>query len=325
MISRVAEHCFWLGRYVERAENTSRTLQVNADFLLDVSQPELERWRPILIVAGEEERFIARHGVRAADSGDQVQDYLVWDDTSPVSLMTSFREAREIARTIRETISLEAWTVLNDQWLWLRRGPGRRLFGRDRHQFYERVKDSCHLFHGVCHDTMPHTEPYDFMQLGMQLERAGQTARILDIKYHKLGPTTDAVETPEEAAQWLATLRSCSATEPFFKKGGAAPTGPAVAEFLLFDPDFPRTIMFALTRAWHFLQRIRPRDGAIGVASARQLERVLRRLRGGSIERVLERGIHRELTWVVDMTAAVCDAVRADYFAVTPTPDPAAS
>lgn len=325
MISRVAQQCFWLGRYVERVENTARMLQVNAHFLLDVAQERLDRWRPILTVAGEEGAFLAHHAEADADEPDAVQTWFVWDDRCAVSVVTSFRAARENAWTIRETISLEAWGALNGAWLWVRGGPGRRLWGRDRHAFYERVKDACHLFHGVCHDTMLHEEAFDFMRLGMLLERAGQTARLLDLKYHKLGPTARDRETPAESAQWLAILRSCSATEPFFKRGAGAPTGPAVAEFLLLEPAFPRTVMYALTRAWHFLQRIRPREGEIGVTSSRRLERLLRRLRAADVDALLERGIHQELTRIVDATMVVCDAIRTDYFETAPAGLPEAS
>lgn len=318
MISRVAEHCFWLERYVERVENTARMLQVNANYLLDVDQPDLDRWRPILIVAGEEEAFVRARTSAEADDGEIVQEYLVWDERCSVSIVRSLRAARANAHTIRETISLEAWASLNTFWLWLRGGQGRRLYGRDRHAFYERVKHACHEFHGVYHDTMLHEEPFDFMQLGMLLERAGQTARLLDVKYHKLGPTEKDRETPAEAAQWLAILRSCSATEAFFKRQIEGLTGPAVAEFLLLEPAFPRAVLYCLNRAWHFLQRIRPREGEIGVTSSRRLERLLRRVRAASLEKLLQRGIHRELTNVVNETAGICEAIRTDYFDTTP-------
>lgn len=316
MISRVAESCFWLHRYMERVENTARMLQVNVWFLLDVDLPVLNHWRPALIVAGEDARFRSLHDELAADDAEAVQEYLVWDDRNPTSVVRSLGAAREHARTIRDTISLEAWAAVNSFWLWLRGGAGRRLYGRDRHAFYDRVRESCYMFHGVCADTMLYNEPFDFMRLGMLLERAGQTARILDIKYHNLGPTHADRESPAEAAQWLAILRSCSATEPFFKRSVTGPTGPAVAEFLLLDVVFPRAVLYCLNRAWHFLQRIRPpAEVEIGARSAELLDKLVRRLRTQTIDRLLASGIHAELTTMIDGTAEVCDAVAADYFA----------
>lgn len=317
MISRVAENCFWLHRYMERVENTARMLRVNVSYLLDAPAPLSARWRPILIVAGEEARFREYIGSDSLDDGRTAQEYLVWDARCPVSVVNSLQQARENAHTIRETISLEAWTAVNAFWLWFRGGQGRRLFNQDADAFYERVRDSVHQFIGVCHDTMLHDEPFDFMHLGMLLERAGQTARILDIKYHNLGPTLGDAETPAEAAQWLAILRSCSGSEPFFKRGAFAPTGAAVAEFLLLEPQFPRSVLYCLSRAWHFLQRIRSagRQG-IGDQSARVLESLVRHLRGRTIDKLLKAGIHAELTYVVSRITELCEAVRADYFDV---------
>ncbi len=174
------------------------------------------------------------------------------------------------------------------------------------------------MFIGVCHDTMLHDEPFDFMRLGMLLERAGQTARIADIKYHNLGPTRDDAETPAEAAQWLAILRSCSATEAFFKRNEGAPTGPTVIAFLILAPEFPRAVLYAVTRAWHFLQRIRV-DGR-GEPSARLLESLVRRLRARTGERILQAGVHAELTHIIDRTAQVCEAIQDDYFVVAQRP-----
>lgn len=291
MISRVAESCYWLHRYIERVENTARMLHVNVFFLLDVNLPQFEQWRPALIVAGEEPRFQELFGEDRMGDGEVVQEYLVWDERNPASVLSSLRQARENARTIREAISLEAWTAVNGFWLWLTGGQGRRLYGRDRQAFYDRVRESCDLFLGVAHNTMSHDEPFHFMRLGMLLERAGQTARILDLKYHHLGPTLPDVETPQEAAEWLAILRSCSAAEPFFTRSLAGPTGAAVAEFLLFDRQFPRSVLFCLNRSWHHLQFIRPDETLqIGQESARRLEGLLRRLRSRSLDQVLRTG-----------------------------------
>jgi len=151
--------------------------------------------------------------------------------------------------------------------------------------------------------------------MGMFLERAGQTARILDIKYHSLGATTRE-ETAAENAQWLAILRACSAIEPFFKRTAIAPTGPAVAEFLLLDSAFPRTVMHSVTRVWHFLGRVRSRTSgtAIGDTAAAHVQSLLRHLRGLTMERLLDRGIHQEIEAILDRVAIVSDAIGADYF-----------
>jgi uncharacterized alpha-E superfamily protein len=314
VISRVAESCFWLHRYMERAESTARLLDVNHSFVLDVSLPEVSRWRPVVVVVGEEARFLERLGARAVDDGEAVQRYLTWDEACPVSIRTSLRWARENARTIRETLSLEMWETLNSLWLWLEDEPARRLYERSRSDFFARLREGCMLFHGVCQNTMLHEEPFDFMRLGMLLERAGQTARTLDVHHHALGAAPPARETAASLAQWLAILRSCSASEPWFKKSRRPLSGAAVVEFLLFEDAFPRAIRHCVARIWNFLSRIRARGPRVGARSAETARGLLARLEGATLEDVLARGLHSELTWIIGRAAEVADAVHSDYF-----------
>lgn len=315
MISRVAEACYWLHRYMERVESTARMLEVNLSLVLDAGVPALDRWHPQVIVCGEAARFEELHGGEAAADREVVQRYLVWDERNPVSIISSLRWARENARTIRETISLEVWEVLNAFWLWMTEGKGERLYARDRQAFYERVKSRCHAFHGTTHNTMLHERPFDFMRLGMLLERAGQTARMLDVKYHLLGPTRSDGESAVEAIQWLALLRSCSASEAFFKRHQGAITGPAVAGFLLLEPAFPRSVLHCLDRAWNFLRRVRPDEGSpIGARSAALLAALLESLRGLTPESVVAGGLHAELTRQIGAITEVCSAVSGDFF-----------
>jgi uncharacterized alpha-E superfamily protein len=320
MISRVAGSCFWMHRYMERVENMARMLQVNLSFVLDVHIPLVERWRPFLIVAGEEPRFNELVGAANADDGEIVQDYLTWSEENPVSIISSLHWARDNARTIRETISLEMWESLNEFWLWMSEGQGRRIYARDRYAFYARVKDSCQLFHGLCHNTILNAEPFDFMRVGMLLERAGQTSRILDVKYHTFGPGNHVSETPAEVAQWLALLKSCAASESFFKRHRMAMTGPAIAEFLLFDEAFPRSVMHCLTQAQAFLNRIgelaAPGMGRHSRAKLGELVDSLSSSKGHSItvETILSAGVHTELTRIIDTLALICADVQNEYF-----------
>ena len=127
MISRVAESCFWLNRYVERVEVLARMLGVNFALQLDLELPKAERWRPLVVVCGQEADFLKRTEPDRADDPELVQEYLTWNEDNPSSLWSSLRAARENARTIRETISLEIWETLNDLWVWLGERGARRL------------------------------------------------------------------------------------------------------------------------------------------------------------------------------------------------------
>lgn len=319
MISRVAESCFWLNRYIERVEVLARMLGVNAAFQLDVDLPDADRWRPLVVVTGQSADFFARTKPELADDPETVQHYLTWNEDNPSSLYSSVRAARENARTVRETISLEMWETLNDLWVWLGDRAAERLYENDRQAFYARLKNDCLLFHGVAQATMLHEDPFEFMRLGTALERVSQTARVLDIKHHGVGPTRSAEESPAEIAQWLAILRFCSGVEPFTKRVTAVPSGKAVAEFLLFDRAFPRSVHHNLARTGNFLQLVRPPGkSANEIESERMLRKVLAEFRSLTIDKLLEEGLHERLEWIVGVTADLSDAISRDFFDPTP-------
>jgi uncharacterized alpha-E superfamily protein len=314
LISRVADSCFWLTRYLERVDTWSRLLDITSSFSLDVDLEGAGRWRPLVIVVGQEEDFLERYGDDEIENGELVQDYLVWDDEHPFSLYSSARAARENARTIREVMSVEVWEAVNESWLWLNSASARRLFERERGAFYERLSSQCMMFHGICYSTMLHEDPFTFMKLGRAIERVGLTARILDVRHHALEEHAEREESPADAAQWLAILRSCSASEPFFKRATNVLSGLAVAQFMLFDRTFPRSVLHNLDRARGLLLRLRESDGPDHASPSWE---ALERLRGSllqmDIEDVLKLGLHETLTWIVDDTARLCDAIRDEY------------
>lgn len=316
MISRVAENCFWMFRYIERLQNTARLLEVNLGFVLEADLPLEHLWRPLVIVSGERERFDSLLGAEASEDAAAVQDYLVWDERNPSSIVGSLTAARENARSVREMMSEEMWTSLNGFWHWLRGGAGRRLYRSGPDRFYARVRDWPLEFFGVTLDTTLHEEPFDFMRLGMFLERAGQTARILDVKYHAVGPTTGGVPSAVEHASWLALLKSCSAFEPFFKRHSTLPVGPDVAGFLLFEQRFPRSVRFCLDRGVNYLSRIRANATDFGQEAEARARRAVKTLETGTIDGFIESGLHDELTGLIDQIAGVGDAIHDDYFAV---------
>jgi uncharacterized alpha-E superfamily protein len=323
LIARVADHCFWLGRYLERAESTARVLQVTRNLALDAGLPARRCWQPVVVVAGEEARFEGRFGP-GCDDGEVVQRYLAWDDENAASIARSVAAARDNARSVREVVSLETWEVVNELHLWMGSPAAQERWRYDRHGFYRHVRRECQLALGFVQGTMLHDDPYDFIVLGTMLERAGQTARILDVHHHALtqAPAHQVLET----ALFLALLRACSGFEPFMKRSRGAVTPPAVAAFLVLDPDFPRSIRFAVEVAHGRLARIRP-SGAVGRPGAESLERV-RALDAWMIEQRAPAvgagaSLHELLTRVVDETAAICDAIGRELLGQAPVaPEP---
>jgi len=307
MISRVAENCFWLFRYLERAENMARLVHVNRGFQLETSQG----WHPVLVVSGEDGRYPAED----AEDGESVQEYLTWDRDSPVGIVASLFWARENARMIRELISLEMWESINAAWQWLQGASGRKLYRSDRDAFYRKVKDSVALVIGISQNTLLRGEPLDFMRLGMMLERAGQTARIMDVKYHLIGPTSaSGAETAVEVAHWIALLRSCSAADSFSRQHQAGLHSSDVIRFLLKEERFPRSVYYCLTCSATYLGRIEESTGSRATRSGHLLRDLVEDLRTESTKEVLESGLHAELTRIIDTTAEVCEAIHSDFF-----------
>jgi uncharacterized alpha-E superfamily protein len=324
VISRVADHCFWFGRYLERAESTARVLAVTANLSLDAELTPEQCWLPVVIVSGEREHFFAQHGEGAARSGEIVQRYMTWDEQNLTSLVRSVAAARENARAIREVVSLEAWESTNELFLWMSSPEARADYDKDRVGFYRRIRAGVQLVLGLLRSTMLHDAPLDFIWLGVMLERVGQTARVLDVHHHALSHLTGHEEVVRTAL-WLSLLRACSGYEAFMKRSLGRVTGDAVAAFLIFEPDFPRSLRFCLDAASdRFFRKIRPTaEPALatlpGAETAARLGALAAWLRARA-EAPLSGGIHELLTHVVDETAAVGSGLSRELFGYGPPP-----
>jgi uncharacterized alpha-E superfamily protein len=300
VISRVADGLFWLGRYLERAESTARVLSVTRNLSLDGELAPRQAWFPAVVVFGEEERFRKKLGDAAFQDGEAVQQHLTWD-VDAASIAQAVRAARENTRAVRDVVSLETWESVNALHLWLA-GDGRAVFAQDRHGFYRAVRDAVQRTVGVVHGTMSHDDAFDFILLGHMLERAGQTARTLDVHHHALTGVHRVVET----ALWLALLRACSGFEAYMKRFQGQASASTVARFLVLDARFPRSVVHCLDEAVERLARVRatPAD-----ARGRSLLR-LRALTAWVLDEAGPAaeggGLHDLLTHVVDETHAIC-------------------
>lgn len=306
MISRVADGCFWLTRYLERLDTLARVLGVRHSAHIDAGLRAELRWGPAIEITGQTADFRSRVGERSSDEGEVVQHYLTWDLGQPSSLASVLRAARENARTVREIMSSEAWEAINDLWLWFRGSECRRLFRQNRSAFYEHISRSTVLFHGVAHASMLHDEAFAFMKLGRAVERADQTARILQSH-------DDGVHGPEDAGVWVAVLRSCCAFDPFFRAGRPL-TRSEVVRFLVFDHAFPRSVLNNLDEVRRLFYVLR-REDPLGLP--RRSRGALERLRGELLQMditdVERRGVGSTLDWVLEANDALCVAIHDDY------------
>jgi uncharacterized alpha-E superfamily protein len=321
MISRVAEHCYWLARYLERAENTARVLEVNHTLLLDFHVPVEQQWRPVLIISGI-------HDFAAPATAEAVQGLMTWDPDNPCSIAASLGAARENARIIREVISAEMWERINFYHLWVNGPAARAVYDTDRHEFYAQVRRINQLVHGICDATMAHGEAWEFFRLGAHLERACQTARILDVKYHTLLPAAEDVGTPADNAHWVAILMSCSGYEPFHKKPRPLPADPgaAVAEFLIFDDQFPRSVRRCLWECETALAAAAGSDpGRPPTEPESKVRELIWWLDHRAIGDLIRDGLHESLTHVVDAVHGIGAAINHTFFAPEFRPPPGPS
>jgi uncharacterized alpha-E superfamily protein len=308
MISRVADHCFWLGRYVERSESTARVLAVTRALALDGELSARQAWAPVVIVSGQDGEFQRQFGDDGLGDGELVQRYLARDLDNPVSIVRSVAAARENARSIREVVAQEVWEVINELHLWLRSSAAEADYAHHRHGFYRRVRNSSQLLLGLLRSTMLHDTPLDFIWLGMLLERTGQTARLLDVHHHAL--TQLATHQVVETALWLSLLRACSGFEPFMKRYQGRVADGAVASFLILERRFPRSIRYCVRSAYERLCAIRPPEdqhlpGGRSLAALHALDAWVDALTPAD----LGGRIHDVLTHVVDEVSSVCDKI----------------
>jgi len=317
MISRVAEGGYWLQRHMERAESMARILGVTSGGGLDGELPVQQRWTPLLVVAGEYPQFVQRYGVDASARQDDVLDYLTWDTQNPVSIYSCVKWARENARIIRETISRETWESINATWLWMDAPASRTAWRDDPAGFYRHMRDAGHQFRGAVVGTMPDTEPLWFMNLGMYMERANQTARILDVRHHALGPTRlDKLDNATDMVTWVQILLACGAYESFFKRNRGTVRGYRVARFLLLDHSLPRSVLYCLDKVDECLQLVQSLDPEPrALRSQAALGSVQNILVDRSIEDIIESGMHEQLTKIIDGIIELGNSLYVDFFA----------
>lgn len=266
MLCRVAESLFWLSRYIERAENTARLVEVNLQLLLDYTPeqgvPE-DHWRPILRSLGDEALFQKFHTEATSET---VTYFLTFDPRNPSCVAQCVALARENARMIRDQISREMWESLNRLHLFLKSPEATELCRAEPSEFFARVREGSHLFQGVVEATYPRELGYEFLAAGACLERAGKTTRMLDMKYHILLPSVRDVGGAVDTAQWVAVLKSASALEAYHARFVLDVRPRLVAEFLIFSPGFPRSVLHCVRRLEDALKAV-ARSCAPGMAA----------------------------------------------------------
>jgi uncharacterized alpha-E superfamily protein len=312
VLSRVADAVYWMNRYVERAENVARFVDVNLHLALDLPEGAVEQWAPLVATTGDDHWFTEHYGVA---SRANVMRFLTFDAEYPSSILSCLRAARENARTVREIISSEMWESINEAYLFV---SGAAKDSDEvlaaPHDFYTQIKRAAQTYLGVSYVTMTHNEAWHFARMARLIERADKTSRILDVKYFLLLPDPGDVGSPYDEIQWAALLKSASAFEMYRKRWGPI-TPTRVIEFLLLDPKFPRSTRYCVTKAERSLHAItgRPLDTADTLAEQR-LGRLRSELEYGDVTEIVARGLHEHVDAFQSKLNGVGIAIHETFF-----------
>jgi len=309
MLSRVADSIYWMCRYIERAENVARSIDVNLQLQLDL--PGEERpWEPVIQTGGSAEEFFRNYSNSSLANALQ---FLTFDRANPSSIICCIESARENARCIREFISTELWMHINRCYLKLNEPGIEETILDNPHEFYTGVKEFSQLAAGIINGTMCHDIGWHFCRLGTLTERADQTSRILDVKYYILLPDPGMVGMVLDTVQWTALLKSVSAFE-MFRKRYSSVTPRNVSEFLLLNPDFPRSLLFCVRAIERSLKDIAEGEKQ-QLSSIRKIGRMRAELEFTPIQEIIAKGLHESIEEFQLKLGDLTTAVRQNFFA----------
>jgi uncharacterized alpha-E superfamily protein len=309
MLSRTADHLYWMARYIERAENLARMLEVNYRMSLLPQGPEFvqQGWTATLTIIGLLDAFKQRYD--AVTPANAIA-FLAFDRENPLSIHCCVRAARENARAVRGTLTSEIWETINATWLEMRVAGMRSSSEAELGNFFEWVKHRSHLSRGVIQGTMLRDEAWHFTWLGTYLERSDSTARILDVKYHLLLPRGEKAGGATDYYQWSALLHSVSAFEIYRRVYRDLITPRRVAELFVLRDDMPRSLHRCMSQLYTHLSAVRNAQSAETERRAGELQASLH---FGRIDDIFAMGLHEYLVQFLGRTRDLGERVSRDF------------
>lgn len=305
MLSRTADSLFWIGRYTERAANLARGLAVTRRMASLSVGDEAVEWRNLLVASGGEQAFSDRE---RAITQDAVIDWLLRDPENPSSIISCFEAARQNGRAVRTALTVDMWGALNDSWNRLRKLDMAETEGEALPQFLEWVRERVLLFNGAAQDTMLRSESWLFIQLGTALERADNTARLLDVRQGWL-----VGDGTVEYAQWQAVLASLSATRSYQWVFRDRLDPRRIVELVILRPELPRSLVACFGRVKELLDAIAAHQGGRRGECHRMAGAIHARLAYARLDDILELGLHDFLTRVIERTARLGTEIQRLY------------
>jgi uncharacterized alpha-E superfamily protein len=316
MLARTADNLFWLARSMERADFTARTIEATLRLeILPKSGPEdMAEWEGALSSVGALDAFLESHD--ALDEPGAVE-FLTFDRSNPSSICNCLENARATGRAVRTALTAETWTAINDAWLELKRFESRRRGAKDFDReslarFLDYVKKASLDFDGSCYRTMLRNDAYWFNRLGIFVERADNTARLLDVKYHLLLPSDEEVGGSLDYFQWVAILRAVSATTSYHWVYRDRVKPWLIADLLILKPAMPRSLISCYESIDRALDSLAREDGRSG-ASQRQARAMLSRLERATMAEIFQNGLHEFITAFLDDNARLSTTISEQY------------
>ncbi|RJY07970.1 alpha-E domain-containing protein [Aurantiacibacter aquimixticola] len=310
MLGRVANGIFWMYRYLERAENTARLLAAGQRMTLTRSAEQAsQEWISVLTTLGLKQAYEAGHDDY---TGAKVCDFVLRSKDNPESVFSMMEGARTNARACRSAITAEVWEAINEGWMTLRDLLSRPVQDGNLNLVLGAIRRESTLARGATHGSMLRNETYSFARLGTFLERADNTARILDVKYYLLLPSLSYVGTALDSGQWDSVLRSLSAERAYRWLNAGQMDARSIADFLILDARFPRSLVFCYAAMRENLTELAQLHGGESSSHEHMREADLR-LADKSVEDIFEQGLHEFLLEFIAGNQAIAAAVAEDY------------
>jgi uncharacterized alpha-E superfamily protein len=306
MLSRVADTIYWMARYIERAENTARLINVNGHLLLDLPRRVRLGWAPLIDITGSDDLFYSRF--EEADERHVVR-FLVTDTSNPGSILGSLHLARENARTIRDIIPREAWEQINQLYLQTRDNTASSQGRRRREEYLRQVILGAQTITGMLAGTMTHDAGYDFLRMGRNLERADMTTRIIDVRSASLLPGLSGELTPFENIQWMSVLKSLTAYQMYRREMRLRVRRPDVLAFLLQERRFPRAFYHTLCEVENCLASLPHNEKPL-----ESLARLQKKVLNAKPQKLLQEELHKFIDQLQLGLARVHNQIAATYF-----------
>jgi len=313
MLSRVADAIYWMNRYIERAENYARFIDVNYNLSLELPPNISEQWKPLVITTGDGNLYDSLY--KKVDK-NKVLYFLGFDEKNPNSIYSCIVNARENARAIRPELTREVWEQINSMYYFVKESlEKKRWHKNDPRGFFTEIKRGCQLLYGILDATISRNDGWHFGKIGQLLERADKTSRVLDVKYHILLAAPEEVGSPIDLIQWAALLKSVSAYDMYRKKYGKL-TPINISEFLVLDSIFPRSILRCLMHAEQSLNFITGSTNGYTNSAEKQLGILRSQIGYTDIQDIFKTGLHEFLDNFQKDLNKVSIAIFESFFSV---------